>query len=63
MQFAYGFIACERCQIMDIVIAAVIRDFLWEWTGLCALIPGQVTVYVCTCVYVGESEYVQICII
>lgn len=40
---------------MDIVIAAVIRNFAWEWTGQRALISGQVMVYVCTCcVHVGE---------
>lgn len=31
MQFAHEFIASERCQLRDVLIAAAIRNFLQEW--------------------------------
>lgn len=54
MQFEYEFIACERWQIMNIIVAAAIRNFLQERTVCFHLRAGHSVCLYLLCV--GRRE-------
>lgn len=53
MQFAHEFIASERCQLRDVLIAAAIRNFLQEWMVFSDLWAGCWVCLNLLCVCVG----------